>query len=154
MHEEARVLTGYLPGLLSGLVCAGANAPAEERRDDGYLTAEEVEGLDLSKVDLVVLSACETGLGVARSGEGMLGLRRAFRQAGARTVISSLWSVRDESTTRLMQAFYERLWVKEQGTLESLRGAQLEMLRGNRAKYDGEGMPSTWGAFVLDGDWR
>jgi len=87
--EEAPHLVGQHPGLLTGLVCAGANAEPEEGRDDGYLTAEEVGWLDLSEVELVVLSACETALGRAQSGEGLLGLRRAFEQAGAKTVISS-----------------------------------------------------------------
>jgi CHAT domain-containing protein/tetratricopeptide (TPR) repeat protein len=134
----------HLPGLLSGLVLAGG-----ER-----LTAEEISFLDLSGVELVVLSACETGLGRAKGGEGMLGLRRSLRQAGARTVISSLWSVEDEATRGLMRKFYARLWRRGEGTLEALRGARLDLLNENRARHDGEGLPSTWGAFVLDGDWE
>jgi CHAT domain-containing protein/Tfp pilus assembly protein PilF len=142
------------PGLLSGLVCAGANVePEDEARDDGYLTAEEVGWLDLSRVELVVLSACETALGKAESGEGLLGLRRAFELAGSKTVVSSLWSVKDESTARLMQSFYENLWVKKLGRADALRAAQLEMLAKNRAQYK-DPLPSTWGAFVLSGEWR
>jgi CHAT domain-containing protein len=99
-------------------------------------------------------SGRQTGLGQARSGEGLIGLRRAFRTAGARTVISSLWSVQDESTAALMKDFYENLWLKGMGRLESLRAAQLAMLRRNRAKNDGDGLPGTWGAFVLSGEWR
>ena len=136
-----------------GALCAGANVEPEEGRDDGYLTAEEVGWLDLSKVELVVLSACETALGRAQSGEGLLGLRRAFEMAGARTVISSLWSVKDESTSRLMQSFYENLWRRKLGRVASLRAAQLEMLARNRAEY-GDPLPATWGAFVLSGEWR
>ncbi len=83
----------------------------------------------------------------------MLGLRRSFRMAGARTVISSLWKVRDDSTQELMERFYENLWLKKMGKLEALRQAQLWMLERNR-KEDGVGLPSTWGAFVLDGEWR
>ena len=83
----------------------------------------------------------------------MMSLRRAFRQAGARTVISSLWNVRDESTKELMIAFYDRLWKQGDGRLEALRGAQLDMLRANRTQH-GAGLPSTWGAFVLSGEWR
>jgi CHAT domain-containing protein len=154
MFEEERRIVGLMPGLLSGLVFAGANRVPESGRDDGLLTAEEISLLDLSQVELVVLSACETALGKAESGEGMLGLRRTFRQSGARTVISSLWSVEDRSTSLLMQGFYERLWLRGQGTLEALRGAQLDMLKRNRIENDGDGLPSTWGAFVLDGDWR
>jgi len=104
-------LLGNHPGLLSGLVCAGVNKPAPEGGDDGLLTAEEVGCLDLSGVDLVVLSACETGLGESRSGEGLIGLRRAFHTAGARTVISALWQVKDRSTSELMQDFYQNLWL-------------------------------------------
>ena len=77
-----------------------------------------------------------------------------FRQAGAGAVISSLWAVRDDSTKLLMQRFYDRRWARGQSTLESLRGAQLDMLKQNRIENGGEGLPSTWGAFVLDGAWR
>ncbi len=68
-------------------------------------------------------------------------------------MISSLWSVKDEATSDLMALFYENLWLKKMGKLAALRTAQLEMLKRNRAEY-GEGLPSTWGAFVLDGDWE
>ncbi len=154
MFEEDERLVGMLPGLMSGLVLAGANKTSPADRDDGFLTAEEISLLDLSKLELVVLSACETALGKAEAGEGMLGLRRSLRQAGARTVISSLWRVGDEATSELMQEFYERLWADGQGTLEALRGAQLAMLERNLVENDGDGLPSTWGAFVLDGDWK
>lgn len=153
MFPEARRLTGILPGFLSGLVLAGAGDPYGEGREDGFLTAEELSWLDLSGVDLVVLSACETGLGSPEGGEGMIGLRRSLRQAGAKTVISSLWSVEDESTRALMQNFYRRLWLLKESKLEALRNAQLDLLKKNRREH-GRGLPSTWGAFVLDGDWR
>jgi len=146
-------LVGMHPGLLSGLVCAGANLRQSADRDDGYLTAEEIGWLDLDGLNLVVLSACETGLGVARSGEGFIGLRRAFASAGARTVICSLWSVEDESTRDLMGSFYEGLWERGLGKLEALRAAQLEMLARNRRLRRGA-KPETWAGFVLSGDWR
>jgi CHAT domain-containing protein/tetratricopeptide (TPR) repeat protein len=152
LHEEER-LVGNHPGLLSGVVCSGANAVPLEGRDDGYLTAEEASWLDLSGVELVVLSACETGLGRPQSGEGLIGLRRALRSAGAKTVVTSLWQVPDRSTSRLMQSFYLNLWVKKMGRLEALHAAQIEMLARNRTEH-GDGRPWTWGAFVLDGDWR
>ena len=152
MTEEERLVTGYLPGYLSGLVCAGANQPAVGR-ENGLLTAEEVAWLDLKGCELVVLSACQTGLGRSRSGEGLMSLRRMFRQAGAQTVISSLWKVRDDATRELMRDFYERRWKEGAGKLEALRGAQLEMLKENRRRY-GEGRPATWGAFVLSGEWE
>jgi CHAT domain-containing protein len=148
------VITGLLPGLLSGLVLAGANAEPEPGRDNGLLTAEEVTYLKLSGCELVVLSACETGLGRPEGGEGMMGLRRSFRQAGARSVISSLWKVRDAETSELMTRLYENLWLKKMGNLEALREAQIWMLDRNRKEYGGDARPSTWGAFVLDGEWE
>lgn len=153
MRPEMKRLTGMLPGFLSGLVLAGANETSEKEWGDGYLTAEELTWLDLSNVELVVLSACETGIGSSRGGEGMIGLRRSLRMAGVDTVISSLWSVKDDSTSELMQNFYYRLWLFKEGKLEALRNAQIDMLNKNRTEY-GHGMPSTWGAFVLDGNWK
>lgn len=161
LTKTARQLTGLHPGLLSGLVFAGANRSVEDdvttavelTVDDGYLTASEVGLLDLSGTDLVVLSACETGLGRPQAGAGLLGLRRAFHMAGADTVISSLWAVKDESTSKLMQDFYVNLLSKDMGRHEALRAAQLAMLQKNRAEH-GKALPSTWGAFVLSGEWR
>jgi len=146
-------LAGLFPGLLSGLVLAGANEPAETGRDDGRLTAEELTWLDLSGCELVTLSACETGLGSARAGEGLVGLRRAFHQAGARTVVASLWAVEDKATSRLMESFYHYLWVDGLPRGQALRAAQLDLLNANRQEH-GEARPRTWGAFVLSGEWR
>ena len=151
------------PGLLSGLAFAGANTPPEEGKDDGILTALEVSALDLSQVDTVVLSACETGLGQVAGGEGLLGLQRAFQVAGAKTTVASLWKVPDQATATLMQRFYENLWDKKMGKLEALRQAQIWMLRdnGNRGlaipdhPADAQTLPPYyWAAFVLSGDWR
>jgi CHAT domain-containing protein/tetratricopeptide (TPR) repeat protein len=145
-------LVGRRPGLLSGLVCAGANVKSADRAD-GYLTAEELGSADLTGIELVVLSACETGLGRAQAGEGLLGVRRAFITSGANTVVSSLWSVPDSPTADLMRAFYTRLWRDGLGRRAALRAAQLELLERNRREL---GRPDvlTWGAFVLDGEWR
>ena len=148
--ESRRVARDH-PGLLAGLVCAGAAAESPEGRDDGYLTAEEVGWLDLTGVELVVLSACETALGQPRSAEGLMGLRRACRTAGARSVVSSLWAVRDASTAALMEDFYRNLFERGMGRLEALRGAQLAMLARNREER-GEDLPASWGAFVLSGE--
>ena len=150
---QAGALHGRLPGLLSGIVLAGANAPVAGAADDGLLTAEEVAWLDLSACELVVLSACETGLGTPSGGDNLIGLRRALYLAGADTRITSLWKVEDEATRRLMQDFYERLFDAGQGRSAALRGAQLALLASNRAEPGGLPRPSTWGAFVLEGAW-
>jgi CHAT domain-containing protein len=171
------------PGLWSGIALAGANGRPEAEsnpdktsagtpdRDDGKLTALEVEGLDLMDVDLIVLSACQTALGRLAQGEGMLGLQRAFQLAGAKTAVTSLWSVDDTATRVLMTEFYKNLWGKKLPKLEALRQAQLLMLR----EYDPSqrklisrgldipetetvshklGSPYYWAAFVMSGDWR
>jgi CHAT domain-containing protein len=102
------------PMLRSGLALAGANtflrgaAPPPEA-EDGLLTAEEVAGMDLLDTELVVLSACETGLGAVHVGEGVFGLRRAFVVAGAKTLVMSLWKVPDLATAFLMDRFYDNL---------------------------------------------
>jgi len=153
------------PGLLSGLAFAGVNHDPDDKKEDGIVTALDITGLDLRKVDTVVLSACETGLGEVAGGEGLLGLQRAFEVAGAKTCVASLWKVPDAATARLMQRFYENLWEKKLGKLEALREAQLWMLRDEGArsglKFDeketkaSEPMPPFyWAAFVLSGDWR
>lgn len=164
---ERKGVVGFHPGLLSGLVLAGANRPAAPDRDDGILTALEVEALDLSGVELATLSACETGLGETAGGEGLLGLQRAFQVAGARSVVASLWQVDDKATRDLLIRFYENLWKKKLPRLEALRQAQLWMLKeGAKRGLDlvredavkalswTKAPPYYWAAFVLSGDWR
>jgi len=154
LRKETGLVTKLMPGLRTGLVCAGANLPTEEGHDNGLLTAEEVTWLDLLDCQLVVLSACETGLGESWGGNGLMSLQRAFRLAGARTVVSSLWNVDDESTSELMRGFYVNLWQSGMSKGDALREAQLGMLRRKRARNNGDSMPWTWGAFMLSGDWR
>lgn len=149
-----QVVAGLLPGLMSGLVFAGVNAEPDPNRDDGYLSAEEIQFLDLSACDLAVLSACETALGSERGGEGLMSLRRAFEVAGAKTVVSSLWKVDDQATAELMKWFYENYLQKNMSKSQALRAARLRMLAQNRADFNGDAMPNTWGAFVMSGDWR
>ena len=158
-------ISDFNPGLLSGLALSGANVPANADEDDGILTAVEVTGLNLHGVDLVVLSACETGLGKVAGGEGVLGLQRAFQLSGAKTAVTSLWKIPDRSTSQLMQRFYENLWKRKLSKVDALREAQIWMLKEGRQRgldiEDGSRKPTSrrlppkyWAAFVLSGDWR
>ena len=117
---------------------------------DGFVRTDEVFNLHLGS-PLVMLSACETGLGKEKRGEGVMGLTRTFMYAGAPTVGVSLWSVADKSTADLMTDFYHRLFSSSEGTTSSsaLRGAQLAMISGK--KYSS---PFYWAPFVLVGDWN
>jgi CHAT domain-containing protein/tetratricopeptide (TPR) repeat protein len=143
------------PLLLSGLAFAGAN----ERRttgpdaDDGILTAEEVAGMNLSGVEWAVLSACDTGLGEIRAGEGVFGLRRAFQVAGVRTVIMSLWPVEDVATRQWMEALYRARLGDRLDTAEAVRQASLTLIRERRARGQSTDL-FYWAAFVAAGDWR
>jgi CHAT domain-containing protein len=135
--------------LRSGLALAGANAafrgfsPPPEA-EDGILTAEDVGMLDLTGTDLVVLSACDTGLGTIRVGEGVFGLRRAFTLAGAKTLVMSLWKVPDRATRELMVEMYRRLLAGEP-CAAAMRAAQLSM----KARKP---HPIYWGAFICQGN--
>lgn len=136
------------PLLRSGLAFAGANTWLQGREvpptaEDGLLTARDVLYLDLEGTDLVTLSACETGVGQVHVGEGVFGLRRAFTQAGAKTLVMSLWRIPDVQTRALMSAFYERL-LSGVSCVEALRAAQLEL----RQRYPD---PYYWGAFICSG---
>jgi CHAT domain-containing protein/Tfp pilus assembly protein PilF len=120
------------PLVQTGLVLAGANLPPGEdvlRDDRGILAGEAIAGLDLRRMDLAVLSACDTGLGEASPGEGVFGLQQAFHLGGCRNVAASLWKVDDEATAALMALFYHHLWVKGEPPLQALRHAQLALLR-------------------------
>jgi CHAT domain-containing protein len=118
----------------TGLVLAGANLQGKDvGPDGGIVTAEALAGLDLSGLELAVLSACETGLGEAASGEGVFGLQRAFHLAGTRSVVASLWKVDDEATAALMALFYHHLWQEQRPPLEALRRAQLALFRHPQA---------------------
>ena len=148
---------GDSPLLLSGLALSGANrrvAPGSpvDADDDGILTAEEIASLDLSGVEWVVLSACQTGIGRIQAGEGVLGLRRAFRVAGARTLIMSLWRVEDEAAREWMKRLYKSR-LSGLSTADAVRQASLSVLR-DRRRAGGTTHPFYWGAFVADGDWR
>ena len=120
----------------------------DDLREDGLLQAAEIFNLKVS-ADLVVLSACETGLGRMVAGEGLVGLTRAFMYAGAPSVVVSLWSVADASTASLMDSFYSNLVGESAGKTESLRLAKLEMIASSDLAH-----PFHWAPFVLTGDWH
>ena len=142
------------PLLLSGLAFAGANQNASRAAaDNGILTAEEIVALNLQGTEWAVLSACDTGLGQIRAGEGVFGLRRAFQIAGVRTVITSLWSVEDRTTRLWMRTLYEGRLRDSLSTADAVRAAGLRVLRDRRARGQ-SGHPFYWGAFVAAGDWR
>jgi CHAT domain-containing protein/tetratricopeptide (TPR) repeat protein len=143
------------PLLMSGLALAGANrrAAAGPDEDDGILTAEEVSALNLEGVEWAVLSACDTGLGEVKAGEGVFGLRRAFQVAGVRTVIMSLWPVDDQATRVWMRALYQGRLQQRLSTAEAMHNASLSVLRERRARHQST-HPFYWAAFVAAGDWR
>ena len=127
----------------SGLAMAGANLGP-----DGIVTAREVAGYDWWGTQLVVLSACQTGVGAVPSGEGVYGLRRALVLAGTASQVVSLWMVGDASTPGLMRDYYGEL-ARGTGRAEALRWAQLRMLHQPATAH-----PFYWAAFIPAGDWR
>ena len=134
------------PLLRSGIIMAGANKAWSGEQiplgvDDGIATAYEIAQLDLSKTQLVTLSACETALGDLQGTEGVFGLQRAFKIAGVKNLIVSLWQVPDKETAELMTLFYSNLFVPNANVREAFNKAQREM----RSKYP----PFSWAAFVL-----
>jgi CHAT domain-containing protein/tetratricopeptide (TPR) repeat protein len=132
------------PLVRSGLALAGANRG--RIGNDGILTALEVAGLDLAGTELAVLSACGTGKGEVKNGEGVYGLRRALVLAGVRTQVVSLWSVADEATRDLMVDYYTRLNAGA-GRSEAMRAAQLAFLANPTRAH-----PFFWAAFTVIGD--
>jgi CHAT domain-containing protein/Tfp pilus assembly protein PilF len=134
------------PLVLSGLALAGANNRGKGG-DDGILTALEASGLDLWGTKLVVLSACDTGLGKVRNGEGVYGLRRSFALAGAESVVMSLWPISDRVTRELMAGYYKNLKAG-MGRGEALRRVQLDMLHKKGREH-----PFYWASFIESGDW-
>ncbi|MEO6738234.1 MAG: CHAT domain-containing tetratricopeptide repeat protein [Ginsengibacter sp.] len=134
------------PMFRSGLVLAGGNytwqnKPAMPGREDGILTSYEIAQMDLSNTNLVVLSACQTALGDLQGNEGVIGLQRAFKMAGVKQLMMSLWKIPDQQTTELMTLFYKN-WLGGQSTAEALRSAQLII----KEKYPS---PYYWAGFVL-----
>ena len=131
---------------LSGIVLSLVDESG--RRQDGYLRLHEIFNLDLP-AELVVLSACQTGLGKELKGEGLIGLTRGFMYAGSPRVIASLWKVDDAATVDLMAAFYRGMLKEGLAPAAALRRAQVEMLAQKQRQS-----PYYWAAFVLQGEWK
>jgi CHAT domain-containing protein len=131
------------PMIRSGIILAGVRNPENKSREDGILTAYEATNLDLAGTDLVALSACQTGLGEVRNGEGVYGLQRSIIVAGSKNLLMSLWKVDDEATAKLMATFYQLR--SEKGNVAAFREAQIKL----REIYP---EPFYWGAFIMLGN--
>ena len=143
------------PLVRCGIALAGANRTQQGTNaiaEDGLLTALEASLLNLQGTELVVLSACGSGTGEVKIGEGVMSLRRAFRIAGAQTVLASHWSVSDKATTLLMTEFIRR-WRAGESRVQAWREAQLSLIRSKGAKEDFSN-PFFWSAFTLTGQWQ
>jgi CHAT domain-containing protein len=137
------------PLRLSGLALAGANHRADVApgADDGVLTSEEIAALDLSSVREVVLSACDTGEGDVAAGEGVLGLQRAFRLAGARSLVMSLWAIDDHATREWMRHYYASRLTAHTSVAAAVRSADRARIAALRAAHQPLA-PAAWAGFV------
>jgi CHAT domain-containing protein/Tfp pilus assembly protein PilF len=132
---------------LSGIILSMVNERGQP--EDGFLSLRDIYNLDLP-VDLVVLSACRTGIGKQVRGEGLIGLTRGFMHAGAGRVVASLWKVQDEATAEFMKRFYHNMLVEKMPAAAAMRQAKVE-LRSAREEWRA---PYYWAGFILQGDWK
>jgi CHAT domain-containing protein len=146
IHFATHGLLNNLHPELSGVVLSLVDEKGKDT--DGFLRLQDIFNLNLP-AELVVLSACETGLGKDVQGEGLVGLTRGFMYAGAKRVVVSLWSVNDVATAELMKKFYQQMLSKGVNPVAALRAAQLEMWKTQAWKA-----PYYWAAFVVQGEWR
>ena len=141
------------PLLRCGLALAGANQHQRFRdANDGILTGLEILGTDLHGTQLVVLDACETGVGAVREGEGTAGLHQAFHLAGAGVVVASLWSIPSKPSNQLLMSFFTNL-ARGETMAASLRKSQLGLIEDLRKKF-GAADPLLWAGFTMTGDCR
>ncbi len=167
--KSSQSLADYHPSLLTAIALAPSSRTSTDPYNDGMLTAEEIQTLDLRAADFVFLFSCEAALGADKLGESMFGMQRAFHVAGARTVVAALWPVQVRASNDLAERFYDNAWNKRMDKLTALREAQLWMLRergvndvlppATAAKASASGQPSRlpplfWAGFTLSGDWR
>ena len=135
-----------------GLIFAGANRrrAADRGPDNGILTGEEIAGTDLRGTELVVLCACQTGLGAVQTGEGVAGLRQAFQLAGAECVVATLWQIPNNDSVELLKTFWERV-AAGQNRADALHEAQVAHLQKLRATPGRAAHPWLWAGFTLTG---
>jgi len=144
VHFATHAVVNYEHPELSGIVLSLVDRKGQPQ--DGYLRLHDIYNLNLP-ADLVVLSACQTGVGKEIKGEGLIALTRGFMYAGAQRVVASLWKVDDVATSNLMAEFYKQMFVSGQRPAAALRAAQISLARKNHS-------PADWAGFVLQGEWK